>query len=192
MKTISKRLMAIAIAGTVFSAGFAVTAVFAAYSGNDTAAHKSSATITNAECVACHGQKAYEPSLDVNTYSAHKRHLYSAFLRFTSMNDGCAQCHVATDIEQGSGATVNKQVDAQVCASCHGKFPVVKHGGTDYAATSPRGCTATTSCHKGGGSKDPAIAHAAAGYVNTYFAASRTYCTKCHGGLDFYNIAETN
>lgn len=183
--------MAVAIAGTVFVAGFAVTAVFAVYNGNDIAAHTSSATITNAECVACHGQKAFEPSLDVNTYSAHKRHLYSAFLRFTSMGDGCARCHVATDIEQGSGATVNKQVDVKVCASCHGKFPVSAHG-VDYAVTSPRGCTGTTSCHKAGGANDPAIAHVAAGYVNTYFAASRTYCTKCHGGLDFYNAEETN
>ena len=191
MNRLSNRILAVAVAGTVFAAGFGATAVMAAYSGNDTAAHKASATITNAECVACHGQKAFEQSLDANTYTAHKRHLYSAYLRFTALPNGCGECHASTDLEQGSGATVNKQVDAAVCASCHGAFPASKHGGINYALTDSRSCT-KAGCHNAGGAEDPAAKHAAAGYVNTYFATSRTYCTKCHGGLDFFKSEETN
>lgn len=187
---LSRRILAVAIATTVLAAGFGASTVWAAYTGNDTAAHKASASITNAECVACHGQKAFERSLDVNVYTAHKRHLYSAYLRFQSMGNGCAKCHVSTDIEQGSGASVNKQVDAALCASCHGKFPTTAHG-TDWATRDPRGCTADA-CHKAGSAGDPAAAHAAAGYVNTFFASSRTYCTKCHGGLKFFAAEETN
>lgn len=191
---LSKRIALLAVAGTVFAAGFGATTVLAAYTGNDTLAHQNSAAITNAECQTCHGVMANEATpLDPITFSAHKKHLKSAFLRFQVMGGGCAECHASTDIEQGSGATVNKQVDAAVCASCHGTFPKasVGHGGIDYALTAPRGCT-ISGCHNALGANDPAAAHVAAGYVNTFFASSRTYCTKCHGGLDFYATAETN
>jgi hypothetical protein len=186
MKKLSSRLLAVALMGTVFAAGLGTTAVFAAYSGNDTTAHVNSATITNAECIACHGQKANESSLDPLTFSAHKKHLKSAFVRFASMTDGCGTCHASTDIEQGSGASVNKQVDAAFCVTCHGTFAAssATHGGVDLAATSPRGCTV---CHT-----DPAVIHAAVPYVNKFYCLSRTYCTKCHGGLDFYAVEETN
>jgi mono/diheme cytochrome c family protein len=186
----SKRLLAVAIAATVFAAGFGAAVVYAAYTGNDIAAHKASSTITNAECIGCHGQKANEASLDPLTFSAHKRHLKSAYLRFQTMGDGCAACHASTDIEQGSGATVNKQVSAAVCASCHGVFRASAHGGKDWVKTDPRSCT-KAGCHNAGGSNDPAAAHAAAGYVNTFFARSRAYCAKCHGGLAFYAGEET-
>lgn len=189
---LSTRILAVAIATTIVAAGFGVSTVWAAYTaGNDIASHQASGDITNAECIACHGQKALERSLETATFTAHKRHLYSAYLRFQSMGDGCASCHASTDIEQGSGASVNKQVDAAVCASCHGAFPAAAHGGNNWAAVNPRGCTASA-CHAAGGSGDPAAAHADAGYVNTFFAASRTYCTKCHGGLKFYAAEETN
>ncbi|RJQ53660.1 MAG: hypothetical protein C4521_07265 [Actinobacteria bacterium] len=191
MRKLSSRILAIAVAGTVFAAGFGASVVMAAYTGNDTAAHLNSAAITNAECVGCHGQKANEASLDPVTYSAHKKHLKSAYLRFMTMSTGCGACHTSTDIDQGSGGSVNKQVDAAVCLSCHGGFPTSLHGGNNYAAANPRGCRAS-GCHVAGSAHDPAAAHAAAGYVNTFFANSRTYCTKCHGNLKFYMMEETN
>lgn len=189
---LSKRILAVALATSIVSAGFGASTVWAAYTaGNDTASHLASSAITNAECVTCHGNKALEKSLDTATFTGHKRHLYSAYLRFQSMGAGCAQCHVSTDIDQGSGASVNKQVDVELCRSCHGAFPASVHGGVDWAKLNPRGCAADA-CHKAGSAGDPAAAHAAVGYVNTYFASSRTYCTKCHGGLKFYAVEETN
>ncbi|MHB1342223.1 MAG: hypothetical protein ACYCX5_10765 [Coriobacteriia bacterium] len=190
---LSKRICLLAVAGTIFAAGFGATTVWAAYSGNDTAAHDASASITNTECQACHGVKANEASLDPLVFSAHKKHLKSAYLRFQVLTNGCGKCHVSTDIEQASGASVNKQVDAAVCASCHGTFPKASpsHLGVNLAVTAPRGCT-VAGCHIAGGANDPAAAHAAAGYVNMFFATSRTYCTKCHGGLAFYATPETN
>ncbi len=78
----SKRLTVLAIACAVFAAGFGASAVLATYTGGDYGAHKDPTDITNAECIGCHGQKALQRSLDPFTFSAHKRHLYSAFLRF--------------------------------------------------------------------------------------------------------------
>lgn len=190
MRKMSSRLLVLAIAGTVFAAGFGTSAVIAAYSGNDYAAHLDSGAITNAECIGCHGQKALETTLDPFTFSAHKRHLYSAFLRFQVMGDGCATCHESTDIEQGSGAVMGKQVDPAFCVTCHGKFAAGDstgpHGGLDLAAINPRGCT-VAGCHT-----DPLTIHASVDYVNKFYTRSRTYCTKCHGGLDFYQVEETN
>lgn len=190
MKNATKRLFALAVAGTVFAAGFGSAVVFGAYAGNDVQAHLNSGSITNAECIGCHGQKANEASLDPLTFSAHKRHLKSAYLRFQVATNGCATCHASTDIVQGSGATVNKQVHAGVCASCHGTFRKSAHGGINHLTADPRGCS-VAGCHAPGGPNDPAAAHAAAGYVNTLFAKSRTYCAKCHGGLAFYAAEET-
>lgn len=191
MRKLSNRILAVAAAGTLLAAGFGVSAVMAAYSGNDAAAHLSSSSITNAECIGCHGNRTFEQTLDTATFSAHKRHLYSAYLRFTSLPNGCGVCHVRTDIEQSSGATVNKQVASVFCASCHGVFPKTAHGGTDWAVLDPRSCT-RAGCHTAGGANDPAAAHAAAGYVNTFFASSRTYCIKCHGGIKLFVAEETN
>lgn len=191
MDRLSSRIMALAVAVGVIVAGFGAGVAVAAYTRNDTAAHKSSAAITNSECITCHGQKANETSLDPFTFSAHKKHLKSAFLRFLPATNGCGECHESTDLDQGSGGTVNKQVDVAFCRTCHGDFTKSKHSGTDYAATSPRGCL-ISGCHIVGGAEDPTAAHAAAGYVNTFFAASRTYCVKCHGKLKFYKLEETN
>ncbi len=187
MNKLSNKIALVAIATTLFVVGLGATAVFAAFdSGNYQQSHLDSNTITNAECIGCHGQKANQPSLDPFTFSAHKKHLKTAFLRFQVMDDGCGTCHVSTDIEQGSGATVNKQVDAAFCQTCHGQFPASLHGGENLAVTSPRGCTAS-GCHT-----DPGAIHASVEYVNQFFVLSRTYCTKCHGGLPFFAAEETN
>lgn len=183
MKKMSSRLMVLAVAGTVFAAGFGASAVLAAYSGNSHAMHAGSAAVTNSECVGCHGQKALEVSLDPFTFTAHKRHLYSAFLRFQSMGDGCATCHPSTDVWEGSGAVIGKQVDPAFCVTCHGGFNASAHGDADLAAINPRGCT---TCHTA-----PAALHADVDYVNKMYTRGRAYCTKCHGGLDFYAVEET-
>lgn len=185
MSKLSNKIALVAVVATVIVVVLGATAVYAAFnSSNYTQSHMDSDAITNTECTACHGQMANEASLDPLTFSAHKKHLKSAFLRFQVMPNGCGTCHADTDIEQGSGATVNKQVDAALCASCHGVFPASLHGGENLAVTSPRGCTA---CHT-----DPGTDHAGVAYVNQFFVLSKTYCTKCHGGLPFYAAEETN
>ena len=202
MRTI-KRMSFLLLAAAVFTGLFGVAALHAAGStydptaescshGTFVACHADSASITNTDCQSCHGVKANDRSLDPLTFSAHKRHLKSAFMRFQVMEYGCGTCHVSTDVLQGSGATVNRQVDAAVCISCHGAFTesADAHVG-DLSLTSPRGCT-VAGCHNMGGLNDPAAKHAAAGYVNTFFATSRVYCTKCHGGLQFYVVEETD
>jgi len=187
MSKLSSRLLVMAIAGTVFVAGFGASAVIAGFAGvNEHAAHLSPAAVTNAQCIGCHGQMALERSLDPQTFTAHKRHLYSAFLTFQTSPSGCVSCHQSTDTWDGDGATLGKQVDTDSCLACHGQFTATRHGGVDLALTDPRGCT-VSGCHS-----NPQAIHATVQNVNRFFTRGRAYCTKCHGGLDFYAAEETN
>jgi len=185
-KKMSRRLLVLAVAGSVFMTGFGAAAVIAASGGNQTALHQASGTIPNTQCIACHGQQRLSRSLDPNTPTAHARHLFTAFLLYQNMERGCATCHVSTDVRDGSGAVMGRQVDPASCLRCHGTFTTTSHAGLDQAALNPRGCTAA-GCHS-----NPAAIHAGVEDVNKFFTRGRAFCTKCHGGLDFYAVEETN
>jgi len=187
MNRMSKRLMVLAMACAVFVAGFGASAVLATYTGGDYGAHKYPAGITNTECMSCHGQKALERSLDPqSTMMAHRRHLYSAFMRFMMIDDGCVTCHQETELFEGSGAALRRQVDTAFCVSCHGIFRESTVGlhTENFAETEPRRCTR---CHTGA---PTGATHAGVDYVNQYYTRSRAFCTKCHGGLVFYPVEE--
>jgi hypothetical protein len=179
------------VATTVVTAGLGVAGVWAAYTDDLTGLHLTSDEMTNATCIGCHGQMADEATpLDPMTFSAHKVHLRSAHLCFQTMEYGCATCHECTDLWEGSGAAVNRQVDIALCVSCHGTFTVSKHG-SDFARLSPRGCSAR-GCHNKNGPHDPAARHAEVEYVNVSNTASRSYCIQCHGGIALFAVEETN
>jgi hypothetical protein len=119
--------------------------------------------------------------------------LDSALLRFGELADGCATCHESTDIEEGSGASVGKQVDAEVCADCHGAFPSSAHDGIAIMPScSGWQCHAAgcVDCHGHGTALDPAAVHAAVGYVDVTAASDPAACPQCHGGLALYAVTE--
>jgi len=187
MSKMSSRLLVLAVAGTVFVSGFGTAAVIAGVASvNQQAAHQNPGAATNAQCIACHGQMALQPTLDPQTFSAHQRHLFSAFLTYQTSPTGCVSCHVSTDTWEGDGAMVGRQVNPDYCLTCHGQFTASRHGNLDFALTDPRGCT-VSGCHS-----NPQAIHAAVANVNPFFTRGRAYCTKCHGGLDFYAAEETN
>lgn len=193
MKQASRRFMVLAISCGLFAVAFGATAVYAAYSGNNVARHEGSHSITNAECGACHGDTLSEVSLDPAVETAHRVHLDSSLLRFDAMADGCATCHESTDIEQGSGASVNKQVDTEVCANCHGAFPSAAHDGiTIMPSCSGWQCHAAgcVDCHAPGTSFDPAVVHAAVGYIDVAASSDAASCPLCHGGLALYAVTD--
>lgn len=148
--------------------------------------HLDSGNITNTQCIGCHGDKADEVSLDPTIPSVHALHLSADTLAFADMQKGCGACHVSTDIRDGSGASLGKQVDPLLCLSCHGIFAKSSHGGTDWAATNPTGCSM---CHSAGSALDPAGAHEATPYVNV---SAEQGCPSCHGGLALFAAEETN
>lgn len=194
---------------------------------------------TNQKCLDCHNEIGI-PNVMVEVgpvnppeiLPAHKRHFYSVMLSFSS-NDpdgvsdtsfGCRKCHNQRTIlafegdwsfidGEGSGQDINKQVNAEVCLTCHGKFRTVAStvdGGLtigqtitahfdsargDYVInTSPRGCT--DNCHDGAGPGRPvfdATAHAAptVTHITQMYASSSTYCLKCHGGFAWFQVEES-
>ncbi len=82
-----------------------------------------------------------------------------------------------------------KQVKPGVCESCHGEFPTSVHTG-NLAQTAPRDCL--DGCHgTSGDGGDESAAHTAATYINQRYAASSTFCARCHGELQWYQTTET-
>lgn len=68
-----------------------------------------------AQCVACHGNKAEEQSLDPSIKTPHAIHV--------PMFNSCTMCHKSVDFSQESAAALRKQVDPAICAGCHGPNP---------------------------------------------------------------------
>ena len=77
---------------------------------------------SNKECLACHasvtkaaaGNKACKPA-DKPCKTFHRLHLESKL----GTPKKCADCHSTTDLRNGSGAAMRKQVDPEICAGCH-------------------------------------------------------------------------
>ena len=87
--------------------------------------HVNAGKRNNKECLACHAgvlrevsvskECAKDASLAKACTKYHRMHLQSKLA--TPKN--CADCHQSTDLRNGSGAALRKQVDPQICAGCH-------------------------------------------------------------------------
>lgn len=73
-------------------------------------------------CIACHGQRAEERSLDQERPAFHALALAQVL---PLGRGGCTYCHRTVDLAASSGATLGKQVDVkEVCLACHPGYPV--------------------------------------------------------------------
>ncbi|MFQ5858022.1 MAG: cytochrome c3 family protein [Anaerolineae bacterium] len=129
--------------------------------------HIEAATLTPAWCIACHGNKADEVSLDPAYPTAHRVHLTSALLILE-----CTTCHQSVDLLQGSAASLRKQVDVELCATCHSPFPSVMQ--SEWQNLDCTGCHANWQERM-----------ARATLVNLD-AITAQDCLKCHGGAAWY------
>jgi len=139
-------------------------------------------------CGRCHEESIYGG----NAYEANKS--------YAGMGSGLEGDLSYTDNNAPSTAAftrvARKQVKADVCQSCHGQFnkDAVGHGGVNLAQTNPNGCVVSPSgCHTSAGTGgDPTVVHDAATYINQNYANSTVYCSRCHGGLAWYQTTETS
>ena len=92
---------------------------------NIIAIHDSSSGEYNKRCSECHAGILSEQSLDAEIEPAHV-----AMFDFAPGKPGddkqCSWCHRTVDLVQGSAGSLRKQVDATLCAMCHG--PIDRNG----------------------------------------------------------------
>jgi nitrate/TMAO reductase-like tetraheme cytochrome c subunit len=129
--------------------------------------HLEASTLTPAQCIGCHGDKAAEVSLDPAYPTAHREHLTSDLL-----NVDCTTCHQSVDLLQGSAASLRKQVDVELCATCHSPFPSVMQPEWQNLDC--------TSCHADWQDRMSEVT-----LVNLD-AITAQDCLKCHGGAVWY------
>jgi hypothetical protein len=89
--------------------------------------HANAGKLGNKECLDCHAgipkevsankecAKRTSPDTAKKCNKFHRVHLES---KLTTPKN-CADCHQSTDLRNGSGAALRKQVDPQICAGCH-------------------------------------------------------------------------
>lgn len=76
---------------------------------------------TDDNCIACHGQRELESSIDPGRPAFHAIALAQVL---PEGRGGCTFCHLTVDLASSSGATLGKQVDVKgVCLSCHEAYP---------------------------------------------------------------------
>ena len=115
--TLLAGLAAVTVAGHAAGAGAAQK--------NPIDVHANAEKRSNKECLVCHARILKEQSADQasakqagsdrKSRKYHPMHLKSKLA--TPKN--CADCHQSTDLRNGSGAALRKQVDPQICAGCH-------------------------------------------------------------------------
>ena len=132
---------------------------------------------------------------------------------------GCAKCHQETTppaYYEGNVSVTNldavnelsREVRPGVCLECHGMFRKTKHkfDGIEYDYVALR--IECTSCHNPDGpGLDPEIAHGAAPlessssidpftaviwWINQRYTNTKSFCPRCHGGLAWFQVEETN
>jgi hypothetical protein len=85
------------------------------------AIHDSSSSQYNKKCNECHADIRNAQSLDPSIPNVHV-----AMFDFAAGKPGddkqCIWCHRTVDLVQGSAGNIRKQVDATICAMCHGPF----------------------------------------------------------------------
>ncbi len=77
--------------------------------------HRNPANLNNKDCLACHANITKEVSLNPKYKTFHRVHLESKL----GTPKNCTDCHQVIDLRQGSGASLRKQVDPQLCDGCH-------------------------------------------------------------------------
>jgi hypothetical protein len=77
--------------------------------------HKNTGSRGNKECLACHGKIKTDEPLNKKFKTFHRVHLESKL----ETPKNCSECHQSVDLKDGSGASLRKQVDPQICAGCH-------------------------------------------------------------------------
>lgn len=128
--------------------------------------HLNAAAVSSEKCKECHDVFA-ETSLKSDIETAHVVHLSSSTLKFE-----CSTCHRSVDLNEGSAASLLKQVDPNFCAQCHSPFST-----TMEPASKEKDCT---TCHSNWKEK-----MAAATFVNLD-AVTPNDCFGCHGGRAWY------
>lgn len=68
------------------------------------------------QCLSCHANIKKEVSANQKFKTLHRLHLESKL----ETPKNCTDCHSSVDLRDGSAASLKKQVDAQLCAGCHG------------------------------------------------------------------------
>jgi formate-dependent nitrite reductase cytochrome c552 subunit len=71
----------------------------------------------SALCIACHGSRTDEKSLDSNIKPVHTLHLTNPLL-----NLQCTSCHKSVDLVNKSAAHLRRQVSMSICTTCHAEF----------------------------------------------------------------------
>lgn len=79
--------------------------------------HDISSPDYNPNCTSCHGKMTSETTLDPEIETAHTLHLTSRLLNFE-----CTSCHLNTDLTEKSAASLKRQVEIEVCTTCHSPF----------------------------------------------------------------------
>lgn len=71
-------------------------------------------------CVQCHGDRTDEESLKEGIPSVHTTHL-TKLKNMLKGKGGCTFCHKSVDLQEGSAASVRRQIDVKItCMKCHG------------------------------------------------------------------------
>ncbi|MFQ6088767.1 MAG: cytochrome c3 family protein [Candidatus Methanofastidiosia archaeon] len=129
--------------------------------------HLNALSLESRECIDCHGDKSQETSLKEGVETPHKIHLTSEILNFE-----CVTCHQKVDIQEGSAASLRRQVDVEFCAKCHSEFS--EEMDVSYKE---KDCI---KCHSDWKEKMGELT-----FVNLE-SIQKTDCLKCHGGLPWY------
>jgi len=124
-----------------------------------------------AACAGCHSAIVKQKSTDPKIKAFHPLHLESSLLKFT-----CVDCHESVDLRDESAAKLRKQVNPDVCKSCHSPWSIKMD-----ASFQKMDCT---QCHADWKKK-----MAKATYVNLAKVTKKD-CLGCHGGRSLYGAAE--
>lgn len=104
---------------SLFLAGWSILSYLNAQTDNLIKLHKNAATNASL-CVQCHGDRTDEESLKKGVPSIHTTHL-TKLKKMLEGKGGCTFCHKSVDLQEGSAASIRKQVDVKTtCMKCHG------------------------------------------------------------------------
>ncbi|MFQ6120202.1 MAG: cytochrome c3 family protein [Methanosarcinales archaeon] len=80
--------------------------------------HSDLTNITDYQCLSCHSEIPQETTLNASYKAPHPTHLESNYLNFK-----CNDCHKSVDLIEQSAGNLRRNVDVDICATCHSPFP---------------------------------------------------------------------